>query len=359
MKKTPPTLADMCVTSALDKRVWGRDPGGGTKQMVDRLLKVPRARKFVLDGPMSEFMADLHDGILSGGLRKRNVALENARQMSRSPHPLTWIEFEFPKFFDRLRFVKKYTMVGLENADQEQPAKLGWLIEQHPTNPAAFRRTEVWAGTLSGAAMMHPISLAWCSDDSPLPYPRWPLDEETSEAAVAGGYRSTQASLISTFSPDISESMLKEILRGRTLENSQYVIRNATTLQTTWALLATINDLPVTYEHVEPSKGFVARGNYRRFLKHSIVHLTVPETRYRKLANNAAAMLRRRAHQVRQHLRNDWRHPLSPACQHEYDENLTCRRCQGRKLWIAEHQRGDASLGFVTHDYEVHHDVAR
>jgi len=254
MKKTPPTLADMCVTSALDKRVWGRDPGGGTKQMVDRLLKVPRARKFVLDGPMSEFMADLHDGILSGGLRKRNVALENARQMSRSPHPLTWIEFEFPKFFDRLRFVKKYTMVGLENADQEQPAKLGWLIEQHPTNPAAFRRTEVWAGTLSGAAMMHPISLAWCSDDSPLPYPRWPLDEETSEAAVAGGYRSTQASLISTFSPDISESMLKEILRGRTLENSQYVIRNATTLQTTWALLATINDLPVTYEGIRRAR---------------------------------------------------------------------------------------------------------
>jgi hypothetical protein len=28
---------------------------------------------------------------------------------------------------------------------------------------------------------------------------------------------------------------------------------------------------------------------------------------------------------------------------------------QSERIWIKEHQRGDASLGFVTHDYRVTH----
>jgi hypothetical protein len=32
---------------------------------------------------------------------------------------------------------------------------------------------------------------------------------------------------------------------------------------------------------------------------------------------------------------------------------MICRKCGGHKLWISEHQRGDASLGFVTHDYDI------
>lgn len=67
-----------------------------------------------------------------------------------------------------------------------------------------------------------------------------------------------------------------------------------------WALLATINDLPISYEHVTPSKGYVARGSYKRFLTHSIVHLDVPTARRRKLAIKHAAVLRR-AHPVRGH----------------------------------------------------------
>jgi hypothetical protein len=45
--------------------------------------------------------------------------------------------------------------------------------------------------------------------------------------------------------------------------------------RTLWALLTTINDLPVTIENIEPSKGYVARGRYKKFLQHSVVHLTV------------------------------------------------------------------------------------
>jgi hypothetical protein len=48
---------------------------------------------------------------------------------------------------------------------------------------------------------------------------------------------------------------------------------------TLWALLAPINDLPVTIENIEPSKIYVARGRYKKFLQHWVVHLTVPEAR--------------------------------------------------------------------------------
>jgi len=351
--KNPPTLADICVASALDKRVYPGS-GEGTKMIREILLKVSRARKLVLDDNMSEFLADLHDGIIRGGMRKRQCALENARRLSRLPHALTWIEFNYPKLFDRLTFVKGYEVQGFHGP---HPSKLGWLLEQHPTNEAAFRRVEIWSSvSKEGIAFMHPVSMAWCSDDEPSPWRRWPIQEDTSGAAVVEGYSSMQAHLMATFTPDISTSMLNEFCRGRSEADTAYVSKNSTTLRTTWALLATINDLPVTIERVEPSKGYVARGQYKKFLEHSVVHLTVPETRWRKLVLKAAAILRRRAHQVRGHWRRDWRNPLAPVCQHEFDEQMTCKHCRGKQLWIAEHQRGDASMGFVTHDYEVHHD---
>ena len=77
-------------------------------------------------------------------------------------------------------------------------------------------------------------------------------------------------------------------------------------LRDLWALLATINDLPVTFERVEPSKGYMAGGGgYKKFLQHTVLHLTVPETRWRKLVGKTAAILRRRAHQVRGHWRKE------------------------------------------------------
>ena len=101
----------------------------------------------------------------------------------------------------------------------------------------------------------------------------------------------------------------------------------------------------------------MARGNYRKFLQHSIITLTVPETRWRRLIAKTAALVRRRADEVRGHWRRDWHHPGSSYCDHQWHadgNSLTCGRCGGISLWISEHQRGDTSIGFVTHDYEVH-----
>jgi hypothetical protein len=302
---------------------------------------------------MSEFL-EPHDGISRVELRKRNVRLEN-RRLSRLPHPLTWIEFNFPKFFDRLTR-KGYGVDFVPGFEDKQPDKMGWLLEQHPTNAAAFRRTEIHSFANEGVAHLHPVSMAWCSDDEPSPWRLWPAGCLSSEDAVVQGYCSTQAHLIATFRDDISNLIFEEWCRGHSQEEINLLAKNATTLRTTWGLLSTINDLPISIEHIKPSRGYVARGSYKKFLQHAVVHLTVPETEWRKLVSKTATLLRKRAHQVRGHWRKDWRHPLFPLCDpHEFDDQMVYRRCHGHKVWVHEHQRGDASIGFVTHDYEVHH----
>ena len=105
-----------------------------------------------------------------------------------------------------------------------------------------------------------------------------------------------------------------------------------------WSLLATINCLPTEIKEVKPDRGYVARGKYRKFSEHTVITLTVPTTRYRQVAMRAVAIARRRAHQVRGHFRKDRWHP-------------------GEMIWVREHQRGDASLGFVLHDFIVEHDT--
>ena len=87
-----------------------------------------------------------------------------------------------------------------------------------------------------------------------------------------------------------------------------------------------------------PSKGFYARGNYHKFVEHEIISINLPKGKEpRTVAKHAVMMSRRRAHQVRGHWR---RHHWKP----------------GERIWIAEHQRGDALLGFVIHDYAVTHE---
>jgi hypothetical protein len=151
-------------------------------------------------------------------------------------------------------------------------------------------------------------------------------------AAVATGissYRSAQVDFIPTPAGNLALDLATEL-------KSEFNIFHevAGDLRYLWALLATINDLPVTFTDVRASKGYVARGRYRKFSDHRVINLKVPAARYRRIAARAIAVSRRRAHEVRGHWRRDYRH-------------------EGQRLWIREHTRGDASLGWVRHDYTV------
>jgi hypothetical protein len=349
--KNPPTLADSCAATLYDKRFIR--PGAARDEFRARLMDIVNARKFVLDGAMSRYLADLGRTFWRGGIRKRRLMLDNARQQARLPHALSWIEFDFSAYRNRLD--TEYG-IGMESEPGYMlPHRLGWLLRQHPGVETVFLSTEVFGSAQwKNRAFIYPLSTVWSSSDDPPPYTPYqsqlirigPTHMEDFEDDRHVG---KVTFYVPTFSPKSMTAISESMPEATGMEPG-------IPIGDLWALLATINDLPVKIEFVEPSKGYVARGSYKKFLKHSIVHLTVPETHFRKLVLKTATLLRKRAHQVRGHWRKDWRNPLTKLCEHDFDDKMVCRRCQGHQIWIHEHQRGDANLGFVTHDYSVHHD---
>jgi hypothetical protein len=352
MKKSPPTLADACIATALDKNLAGRG-GQLNDEARNRMMQIAQARRFVLDTPMSSYLHDLSWSFWTGGQRKRLHRLDNARQMARLPHRLTWVEFDLLAYYNRAKQQGIDVKYMGKMPGEPDCKRAGWLLRQHDKIETAFIASEVHASIIiPDRATMHPVSICWTSDDTPLPWITFELwrNEPSGLAVQMAGYDCKQVGWTYTYSPEFSSQMMYGVQKSAPAS-----IKPDLSIRDLWALLATINDLPVRIEPVRPDKGYIARGSYRKFLSHSVVHLTVPESKWSRLVNKTANLLRRRAHQVRGHWRRDWRNPLNPLCEHEFDAAMVCRRCSGHKLWIAEHQRGDASLGFVTHDYEVHH----
>jgi hypothetical protein len=109
-------------------------------------------------------------------------------------------------------------------------------------------------------------------------------------------------------------------------------------LRYAWAFLASLNQAPITRLPVRAQGGFVARGSYRKYLDHTLITIKLPPSKIMKAARAIAKVISgpRIGHTVRGHWRKD----------HWHD---------GEQIWIKEHQRGDASLGFVTHDYWIKH----
>ena len=81
--------------------------------------------------------------------------------------------------------------------------------------------------------------------------------------------------LTATLAPEVSNYLVRAMFAGHGAEHDAVTIvtANAMTLtmplRTLWGLLATLNDLPVVIENVTPSRGYIARGSYKKFLEHS------------------------------------------------------------------------------------------
>lgn len=352
MKKPSPTLID-----DIYRMTFRNDP---VLHIIDNyeLRKVlTSARKFVLDDGMSSFLGDLATAAFVDGrsAKMKPVLVDQLRISARSPHRVVWIEYNLRNALRRTNELLKRP-----HRDDECPYREGWLIEQHPQLPTAFR-LHLFTANPPEEHDSHgfhiwgfPVVYSWTVDDSPSPWRSILGEGGTSDSELATGIigYDTKGGVTITTSELIDDA--------RAYENKKAVVNLIRewvgTLRRVWALLATINDLPVLKTEVKQSRGFVAKGRYRRFLDHSTITLHVPQkVSLRKLARQMIAIARRRAHQVRGHFRKDWRNPGALLCTHEWGTDNICRLCHGHRLWITEHQRGDASLGFVTHDYEVTH----
>jgi len=342
MSKNSPTLADAFIRQSFKGKEY---------EILDPERKVPKllteARKFVLDDKMSSFMADLAwASLLTCNKAEKAIKLmESLRKLARAPHRLTWIEFSNA---ERVRRSQEYGMIPADPArfhsinDFDGPDNMGWLIEQHPKIETCFRATEIVSHTYDNKnnkiAMPQAMGLAtmWTTEDDILPWHSMSKNTNLNISGILSGvkdYITPKLGLTTAFMPDPALSVF---IKQNEYNPIQQMAGNNRYL---WALLATINDLPLsTKQVIGKSQGYFAKGKFRKFVDHTVVTLTVPTKKYRKIAAQAIAGARRRAHEVRGHWRNDWRHP-------------------GNKIWVHEHQRGDASLGFITHDYRIKQNV--
>lgn len=316
------------------------------------------ARKFVIDDEMSTFLGELGTRAFVReklSLQAKIKSVEHIRMAARLPGEITWIEYN-------LRNCQKRSneLLGREIDLNQMPAREGWLLMRHPKIETAFiahivsHDPDVDHGD-GFSTWTFPVALGWTADmDSVLPWRTIPFKDESNRPSEIStgilGYKTDRASFVFSpllITPDQPKAMAELLQEWSGVQRRM------------WALLATINDLPVIVAEVRQSKGFLAKGQYRKFLDHRTITLTVPEKLYKKTIRDALANAHRRGGPVREHWRRDWRKPLSPLCDHEWgadDKHMFCTHCKGRKIWINEHVRGDTSRGFVTHDFTVTHD---
>ncbi len=85
-----PTLADDMIKEWTSKRVRRIDPNHWIANHISK------ARKFVLDEGMSEFLADLAYTSLNACKTEaaRHNLVESVRKLARLPHAITWIEYD-------------------------------------------------------------------------------------------------------------------------------------------------------------------------------------------------------------------------------------------------------------------------
>jgi len=387
-QKDAPTLIDTLYRLTFESKVrWRPWQSNGRMR-----AELQRARRFTLDDRMSAFLADLAHAAFSKRGSCRPAMVEQWRSLARLPHACTWIEYNAHKQRARFRELSAHITIpaigrptecqyfpelisGLYDLDENQtPAIEGWLLRQHPQLASAFTAL-MFGSTAPGGpgALTIPISYCWTSDDAMLPWPTFYQENagelikqhtgeviEPSEITLAiADYHEPRASI------HIDHDLIRAPADQEGREKAVMItVAYAGALRRIWSLLATLNDIPMRVTPVVQQKGFLGGHSYRRFLDHSVITLHVPEERdLHKVARQVVAFARRRAHQVRGHWRKDWLHPGTALCAHEWTAargergvaHVVCSKCGGRKLFIAEHQRGDASLGFVTHDYSVEH----
>ena len=369
-----PTLADLVVreTYRPETVLWG------SREVRD---SITRARKFVLDEGMSAFMADLAYASLpehvydivtptSRDIARVHALLDGMRAMARLPHALTWIEYDAVA---KARRARDEYGASLEVSTRDLPDRAGWLITQHPGVETAYRAIEFashsWNEThRTNTPQPWLYAMTWRTDDGPPPWPYFDIFERcyeinkglggTAQHIAPAGWMTGIVSYASE-SVSVAQAFNNQDFVERYVKHAHYHIvqEGASDLRYLWSLLATIDRLPVVKGEVKASKGYVARGTYRRFMDHTTITLHVPTTRYRTVARRSLALVRRKRHHVRGHWRLDVHHPVATLCDHAYrgtqDGHVECVVCGGRRLWVREHERGDASLGFTLHDYNV------
>lgn len=362
-------LADMIVRETLRPHT---NLAKMTARSMDGLRSaIMHAKRIVFDVPMSRFLADLSNAPFDTNHDRRIEILESLRHGARLPSPVTWIELMGQDFRDRLVEIGGTEGVsdpfGNKLVKEDTPHRWGFLLEQHPIIETAVRVQE-WLefpsiyqrpGFILGVM---PYSWVYQTADIPMPWE----DIDFKSGMFAHGITNWISPYFGVIYDDeeTKKKYAVNIINPSKDDNfttHKMVVEATGVIRYLMSFLATFNDIPVNREEVQPLKGgYVARGRYRKLLPHTVIKLNLPErTEHRRFARRLIAAARKRAHSVRGHwrvLRGDLESRCAPAMHYwEQGSRAICATCGARRVWVTEHQRGDASLGTVTHEYSVTH----
>jgi len=127
-----------------------------------------------------------------------------------------------------------------------------------------------------------------------------------------------------------------------------------------YGALLWLNSLPHTIKYTNMPAGHrILRGKRVPMSAHNTVHIHMKGTvQVRNLFTRA---IKNREHPRRHDVRGFWRHRhgIPQGCGHDWpatpdrDKIYKCKKCGRERWWVHDHQRGDASKGFVDKHYEV------
>jgi rubredoxin len=148
--------------------------------------------------------------------------------------------------------------------------------------------------------------------------------------------------------------------------------------RTVIAILLMLNRPSLTsYRNSLPNRPGIIKGKLAVYMAHTTVTIDIdPVPTLRLVGTPAGESVPRRRHEVRGHYAQNKEardYARIAGCIHNFEpnhgppkwlpwpdaglddpDNWVCSDCGGKRWWIPEHERGDASRGFVVHDdYEV------
>jgi hypothetical protein len=293
-----------------------------------------QARKFVLDDKMSSFMADIGNEawkILSEQItddkRSRIDAeaerlIDGARKMARLPFPIVWIEYDSDARRRRWNelYAKNSSLMG-------GWSKGGWLLEQISSEEIRF--THFSTHSTEGVSVC-PFSTVYSTSDESVKQPSILRDlfpKASREDVVE--YTSRIATGVNVYRTEC----IAFVPNGLTKLNDANTIavflkEGKAELRYVWTMLSTINDVPVGFQEVKVSKGFMGKGQYRKYLSYSRVTINIPKKKdVRKLARRVVMLSKVKRHEVRGHYRRVGIEKI--------------------RKWVNSFERGDASLGWA------------
>jgi hypothetical protein len=341
-----------------------------TRPMPDLRASLQGARKFVLDEQMSAFLADLSLTPFKADPVRRAGLLDSLRHGAVLPFQKTWFEFDGQAFKRRLLAIGANFVSGLDGdmppdpEGYDVPRSWGWLMEEHDRLPHAITMREFVRMTddQGDDILTLPFRMVWNVKDEPVP---WPGSDPRAGMIGHGimGYVCEQIGIILDRPLEPRFTKMCQINQIAPFPAHFMVVEMGGVVRYAMSLLATLNDIPAMKVEVKPQRGYYARGQHRKFVEHTVIRLTVPKrTDLTMLAKRVIVAARRKGHEVRQHWRMYVRGAGDALCAHsrhlwdapdDSGKHEHCRNCPARRTLIPKHERGDSTLGFVTHDYSV------